>query len=109
MSHPLCYTVRMIMKDNNKPTYTLWHGGDLIETAPHTRETLDRFIVEGRDMVEAAPLAGEAEVFSSHDDGRVWSLTMEELKEIDEPLFESVEEATEAFAEMDAIYEEFNN
>ena len=40
---------------------------------------------------------GTAEVYSSHDDGRVWSFEPRDLKEM----------TPEDMAEMDSIYEEF--
>ena len=89
----------MIMTE--KPTYTLWHGGDLIATGPHTRETLDEFIARGmqnvHDCVANGLDWGTAEVYSSHDDGRVWSFEPRDLKEM----------TPEDMAEMDSIYEEF--
>ena len=65
---------------NKQPTYTLWHNGDLVATGKHNRNTLDDFIAQGRELVESAPLLGEAEIFSSHDDGRVWNLSADKLK-----------------------------
>jgi len=79
------------MIENNKATYTLWHGGDLIATGPHTRETFDEFIARGMENVHDCVTNGldwgTAEVYSSHDDGRVWSFEPSDLQaKMDEDL-----------------------
>jgi hypothetical protein len=77
----------MIMKD--KPTYTLWHMGDLMATGPHTRETFMAFIEEGRQMVEDCAAGGvrhgAAEIFSSRDDS-VWTFDQQDLKQLERDL-----------------------
>jgi len=75
------------MKD--KPTYTLWHMGDLMATGPHTRETFMAFIEEGRQMVEDCAAEGvrhgAAEIFSSRDDS-VWTFDQQDLKQLERDL-----------------------
>ena len=69
MSHPLCYTIRMMIKEDKKPTYTLWNGVQLIKTYPHTREGMDAA------MLRASELGIGAKLYSSRDD-LVWSARM---------------------------------
>jgi hypothetical protein len=69
MSHPPWYTRHMIMTDNNRPTYTLWNGVQLINTYPHTREGMDAA------MERAMELGMGAKLYSSRDD-LVWSADM---------------------------------
>jgi len=69
MSHPLCYTVRMMIKEHKKPTYTLWNGVQLIATYPHTREGMNAA------MLRASELGIGAKLYSSRDD-LVWSARM---------------------------------
>ena len=71
MSHPLCYTIRMMIKEDKKPTYTLWNGVQLIATYPHTREGMNAA------MLRASELGIGAKLYSSHDD-LVWSARMAE-------------------------------
>ena len=77
----------MIMKD--KPTYTLWHMGDLMATGPHTRETFMDYIQQGRQMVEDCAAEGvrhgAAEIFSSRDDS-VWSFDQRDLVQLERDL-----------------------
>ena len=57
------------MKDEKKPTYTLWNGPTLIKTYPHTREGMDAA------MERAIDLGPNASLYSSRDD-LVWSAQM---------------------------------
>ena len=59
------------MKDEKKPTYTLWNGPTLIKTYPHTREGMEAA------MERAATLGPSATLYSSRDD-LVWSARMAE-------------------------------
>ena len=59
------------MKDEKKPTYTLWNGVQLIATYPHTREGMDAA------MSRASGLGIGAKLYSSRDD-LVWSARMAE-------------------------------
>ena len=92
MSHPLCYTIRMTikndMKENDKATYALWNGSQLIATYPHTREGSDAA------FARAYGLGAGAAIYSSRDD-LVWSARDDEKESI-----------TDDFAEMDTIYDE---
>ena len=75
MSYPPWYTIRMMIKEDKKPTYTLWNGVQLIKTYPHTREGMDAA------MLRASELGIGAKLYSSRDD-LVWSARMaEELEE----------------------------
>ena len=69
MSHPLCYTIRMMIKEDKRPTYTLWNGVQLIKTYPHTREGMDAA------MLRASELGIGAKLYSTRDD-LVWSARM---------------------------------
>jgi len=60
---------------NDKATYTLWHAGDLIATGTHNRDTFMNFIARGRELVDDSNL-DTAEIYSSRDDGQVWSYTL---------------------------------
>ena len=72
MSHPLCYTIRMMIKEDKKPTYTLWNGSQLLHTYPHTREGFNAA------LEQAAEYGGYwLKIFSSRDD-LVWSAKMAE-------------------------------
>ena len=71
MSYPVWYTVRMMIKEDKRPTYTLWNGVQLINTYPHTREGMDAA------MERAATLGPSATLYSSRDD-LVWSARMAE-------------------------------
>ena len=70
MSYPVCYTVRMMIKEHKRPTYTLWNGVQLISTHPHTREGMDTA------MERAMGLGMGAKLYSSRDD-LVWSARMD--------------------------------
>ncbi len=75
MSHPLWYTVRMMIK---KATYTLWNGSQLLHTYPHTREGFNAA------LEKAAEYGGYwLKIFSSRDD-LVWSAKMAEEYEENE-------------------------
>jgi hypothetical protein len=77
----------MIMKDD-KATYTLWNGSQMIATYPHTREGSDAA------FARAYELGIGAAIYSSRDD-LVWS-----AKDDEQPL------TSEEVAEMDTIYDE---
>ena len=70
MSYPVWYTVRMVIKEDKRPTYTLWNGVQLISTYPHTREGMDAA------MERAMGLGMGAKLYSSRDD-LVWSARMD--------------------------------
>ncbi len=77
----------MIMKDD-KATYTLWNGSQMIATYPHTREGSDAA------FARAYELGVGAAIYSSRDD-LIWS-----AKDDEQPL------TSEEMAEMDTIYDE---
>ena len=77
----------MIMKDD-KATYTLWNGCQMIATYPHTREGYDAA------FARAFGLGAGAAIYSSRDD-LVWS-----SRDDEQPL------TSEEVAEMDSIYDE---
>jgi hypothetical protein len=86
MSHPLWYTVRMIMKDNEY-TYELWFLGDMVgEPQTKSRATLNTLLQEGIQMLtDAASVGGavgEAEIVCSDGvwDETVWSMSLNEFK-----------------------------
>ena len=70
MSQVLCYTTSMMIKEDKKPTYTLWNGVQLVKTYPHTREGMDAA------MERAMDLGMGAKLYSSRDD-LVWSARMD--------------------------------
>ena len=52
MSHPLCYTVRMMIKEDNKrPTYELWFLGDVFNSRVKCRESLNELLVEAGELI----------------------------------------------------------
>ena len=69
MSYPVWYTVRMMIKEDKRPTYTLWNGVQLVSTYPHTREGMNAA------MLRASELGIGAKLYSSRDD-LVWSARM---------------------------------
>jgi len=91
MSHPVWYTVRMIMKDKQH-TYELWFLGDMVgEPQAKNRTTLNALLQEAHQMLTDAAsvggVVGEAEiVYREHQlghctwDERVWSMSMDEFK-----------------------------
>jgi hypothetical protein len=56
---------------NKKPTYTLWHRGDLLDTYTHTRDGMDAAMEKAQEIL-TDDHDGIVELFSSRDD-RVWS------------------------------------
>ena len=76
------------MKENDKPTYTLWNGSTLIATYPHTREGSDSA------FARAYELGVGAAIYSSRDD-LVWS-----AKDLGQA------PTSEEMAEMDTVYDE---
>ena len=89
MSHHLCYNLTMKMK-NDKPTYTLWNGSQLLKTYPHTREGYTAA------LEQAADFGGYwLKIYSSRDD-LVWSAKMAEE-------FEEPSEPSDAWHDADAL------
>ena len=91
MSHPLWYTVRMIMKENDKRTaYEIWFLGDIHDRGLKSRETFTSFLVEAgslmRQGVEAGLQVGGVEIVEADMDGSilesVWSMNIDEFKKV---------------------------
>ena len=61
------------MKNEKKPTYTLWLGSSLIKTYPHTREGMDAAMQKAHDMSIGG--YGILKLYSTRDD-LVWSSSM---------------------------------
>jgi hypothetical protein len=101
MSHPVCYTIRVMikndMKQNDKPTYTLWNGSHMVATYPHTREGSDEAFARAHGMQVGGYATGTLAIYSSRDD-LVWSSSDEDGGE--------VELSSEQLAEMDTIFDE---
>lgn len=72
---------------NDKATYTLWNGNDIVAEYPHTREGYDAAFARAFD------LGAGAAIYSSRDD-LVWSASDEQDDDAND------------FAEMDDIYDE---
>lgn len=63
----------MIENDmNERPNYTLWHRGDLVQTFDHNRDGMNAALGLAHELLIDDP-NGVVELFSSRDDDRVWS------------------------------------
>ena len=84
MSHLVWYTYSIDnMKNemkNEKPTYTLWNGNDIVATYPHTREGSDEAFARAHGMQVGGYAVGTLAIYSSRDD-LVWSSADEEPNE----------------------------
>jgi len=60
------------MKQNDKPTYTLWNGSHMVATYPHTREGSDEAFARAHGMQVGGYATGTLAIYSSRDD-LVWS------------------------------------
>ena len=65
---------------NEKPTYTLWNGNDIVATYPHTREGSDEAFARAHGMQVGGYAVGTLAIYSSRDD-LVWSSADEEPNE----------------------------
>ena len=81
-------TIKNDMKENDKATYTLWNGNDIVAEYPHTREGSDAA------FARAYGLGAGAAIYSSRDD-LIWSAS-DEGERLD----------ADDFDEMDAIYDD---
>jgi hypothetical protein len=63
---------------NEKPTYTLWNGNDIVASYPHTREGMDAAMVRAHELTVGG--YGKLSLYSSRDD-LVWTSTNEEPTE----------------------------
>ena len=100
MSHLLCYTIRTMiendMKQNDKPTYTLWNGSTLIATYPHTREGSDAA------FARAFELGGvSAAIYSSRDD-LIWS-AKDDNEDAREPTSDEMDFMDSVYADADTL------
>ena len=91
MSYPLCYTVRMkIKEDKRQATYELWYLGDFYESGVKGRETFDRFLVEAGSLLQICTdekiSVGGVEIVEVSPDGKivesVWSMNVDEFEKV---------------------------
>ena len=91
MSYPLCYTVRMMIKEDNKRTaYELWFLGDIHDRGLKGRETFDRFLVEAGSLLQICRdekiSVGGVEIVEVDMDGNilesVWSMNVDEFEKV---------------------------
>ena len=89
MSHPLCYTVRMMIKeDKRQATYELWFLGDVFNSRVKARESFDALLEEAHEClqhaVEAKLVVGGVEIVEVSPDGKivesVWSMNVDEFE-----------------------------
>ena len=92
MSYPLCYTVRMMIKEDNKQaTYELWFLGDFCESGVKCRSTFNSLLREAMQMMKDASETGldfgGVEICAVSADGKevetVWCSRMENYKKVD--------------------------
>ena len=91
MSHLVCYTIRMMIKEDNKRTaYELWFLGDIHDRGVKSRETFNRFLLEAGSLLRIAIdeniLVGGVEIVEVNPDSRdmdsVWSMNVDEFKKV---------------------------
>ena len=99
MSYPLCYNLTMKMK-NDKPTYTLWSGSNMVATYPHTREGSDEAFARAYGMQVGGYAAGTLAIYSSRDD-LVWSSSDE--MEDESPTSEEMDYMDSVYADADTL------
>ena len=58
MSHPLCYTVRMMIKEDMKPTYELWYLGDRCNSRVKCRESFNALLIDAGELMYHGRKAG---------------------------------------------------
>ncbi len=91
MSHLMCYTVRMMIKEDNKQaTYELLFLGDFYASGVKGRETFNSFLVEAGSLLRIAidekiPVGG-VEIVEVSPDSRdvdsVWSMNVDEFEKV---------------------------
>ena len=92
MSHLVCYTIRMMIKEDNKRTaYELWFLGDVHDRGVKNRETFTAFLVTAGALMQQGIDAGLqvggveiTEVNTSTDRviDSVWSMNIDEFKKV---------------------------
>ena len=92
MSYPLCYTVCMMIKEDNKrAAYELWFLGDIHDRGLKGRETFDRFLVQAGSLLQIASEErigwwGGVEIVEVSPDGKivesVWSMNVDEFEKV---------------------------
>ena len=91
MSNPLCYTVRMMIKEDNKrAAYELWFLGDIHDRGLKGRETFDRFLVQAGSLLQICRdekiSVGGVEIVEVDMDGKilesVWSMNVDEFEKV---------------------------
>ena len=91
MSHPMCYTVRMMIKeDNRQATYELWFLGDVFNSRVKCRNSFDALLKEAHEClqhaVDAKLVVGGVEIIEVSPDGRVvdsvWSINVDEFEKV---------------------------
>ena len=91
MSHPMCYTVRMMIKeDNRQATYELWFLGDVFNSRVKCRNSFDALLKEAHEClqhaVDAKLVVGGVEIIEVSPDGRVvdsvWSMNVDEFEKV---------------------------
>ena len=89
MSHLVCYTIRMMIKEDNKRTaYELWFLGDIHDRGVKSRETFNRFLVEAGSLLRIAIdekiVVGGLEIVEVSPEGRivdsVWSMNVDDYE-----------------------------
>ena len=91
MSNPLCYTVCMMIKEDNKrAAYELWFLGDIHDRGLKGRETFDRFLVQAGSLLQICRdekiSVGGVEIVEVDMDGKilesVWSMNVDEFEKV---------------------------
>ena len=91
MSHPLCYTVRMMIKEDERRTaYELWYLGDVHDRGIKNRETFTAFLVTAGSLmqqgIDIGLQVGGVEIVEADMDGNildsVWSMNIDEFKKV---------------------------
>ncbi len=91
MSHPLCYTVCMMIKeDKRQATYELWFLGDVFNSRVKCRKSFDALLEEAHEClqhaVDAKLVVGGVEIVEVSPDGKivesVWSTNVDEFEKV---------------------------
>ena len=91
MSYPLCYTVRMMIKeDKRQATYELWFLGDVFNSRVKCRKSFDALLEEAHEClqhaVDAKLMVGGVEIIEVSPDGKViesvWSMNVDEFEKV---------------------------